>query len=317
MGGDDASRLKIWTDGASKGNHISGIGRIGGVGVVFDHPSLPKLYGPVEFNLTEKVTNNAAELQAAILGLEQAKERGFNIVEINTDSQFLKNIMTDWLDKWKAKNWRKSDGKPVKISVDLVKKLDVLRFEMDIEWKWLPRNSCPEMILADALANHGCEVYLWHQPQELEGNKLFRRTMYDRRLSYPDDLPPTVLRTKDQVLISSSKTVKICCTLDISERLKQKLIENKTQIMTMASDQAYGYVMCMRTMDKLSKDSTVMAKYHTFGSENIGNKDVRPTLVLPRGSIVGIGFSGAYGHNDDQADKSLMGMLFFTDINEN
>ena len=82
------------------------------------------------------------------------------MVEVNTDSQFLKNVMTDWLEKWKAKNWRKSDGKPVKISVDLVKKLDVLRSEMDIEWKWLPRNSCPEMILADALANHGCVVHL-------------------------------------------------------------------------------------------------------------------------------------------------------------
>ena len=84
-------------------NHISGIGRRAGVGVVFDDPNLPKLYGPVEFNLTEKATNNSAELQAAILGLEQAKEGGFNIVQMNTDSKFLKNVMTDWLEKWKAK----------------------------------------------------------------------------------------------------------------------------------------------------------------------------------------------------------------------
>ena len=78
---------------------------------------------------------------------------------------------------------------------------------------------------------------------------MFRRTMYDRRLSYPDDLPPTVLRTEDQVLILSRKIVKICFTLDISLRLKQKLIENKPHIMTMASDPAYGYVMCVKTMD--------------------------------------------------------------------
>merc|ERR1719431_2131363 len=142
-----ASRLKIWADGAAKGNHISSTGRIAGVGVVFDDPSLPKLYGPVEFNLTEKATNNAAELQAAILGLEQAKEKGFNLVEVNTDSQFLKNVMTDWLEKWKSKNWRKSDGKPVKISVDLLKKLDKLKSEMDIEWRWIPRNIDPQMVL--------------------------------------------------------------------------------------------------------------------------------------------------------------------------
>ena len=76
---------------------------------MFGHPSLPPLYGPVEFNLTEKATNNAAELQAAILGLEQAKVKGFYKVELNTDSKFLEIIMTQWLDGWKAKNWKKSD----------------------------------------------------------------------------------------------------------------------------------------------------------------------------------------------------------------
>jgi len=308
------TRLKIWTDGAAKENNVAGIGRVAGVGVVFGESSLPKLYGPVEFNLTEKATNNAAELQAAILGLEKAKEEGFHLVEMNTDSQFLKNVMTDWIDKWKAKGWKKSDGKkPLKISVDLVKKLDNLRTEMDITWQWLPRNSCDELVLADALANHGC--LMRHQAQEMELNKLFRRTVYDRRLSYPDSLPPTVLRTKEKVLIPQGETVTISCTLDILERLKKKLIETKASISTLSSDQAYGLVICLRTFSLLAGDGTVAVQCHTLGSEFVGGKIVQPTLVLPEGSVVGVGYSFPFDKGDGLEDKSLMGMLFFTDIN--
>merc|ERR1711970_916777 len=68
--------LKIWIDGAAKTNHISGVSRVGGVGVVYNHACMPYLYVPVENNLTDKATNNKAELQAGILGLEEAKKRG-------------------------------------------------------------------------------------------------------------------------------------------------------------------------------------------------------------------------------------------------
>jgi len=307
------SQLKIWTDGAAKDNHVPGVGRVAGVGVVFGNPGLPQLFGPVEFNLTEKATNNAAELQAAILGLEQAKEKGFYKVELNTDSKFLENTMTQWLDGWKAKNWRKSDGKPLKISVDLLKKLDKLRSEMDITWKWLPRNSSPEMVLADKLANYGCERQI--QAQELEANKLFRRTSYDRRLTYPDELPPTFLRTKDQVLLPTLQSVHIRCTLDISERLKQTLINNKTDIKKLSSDQNYGgYLVCGRTYGPLEADGTVVAQCTNIGCgmTDVGGNNINPTLVLPKGSVVGVGFSGAYAENDEVADKGLMAMLFFT-----
>ena len=319
--------LKIWTDGAAKvnipwlwlyddftsvftqENHVAGIGRIAGVGVVFDS-DLPSLYGPVEFNLTERATNNAAELQAAILGLEHAKQKGFNFVELNTDSKLLHDIMTKWLDQWKANSWKKSEEKPVKISSDLVKKLDKLSSEMDISWKWLPRNSCTEMVLADALANHACTIRV--QAQEMEANYLFRRTVYNRRLAYPDELPPTVLRTKEEVLISNGENVSICCTLDVSETLKQHLIENEISIKNLSSDQAYGLVTCLRTFGTMAADGTVMANCHSWGSEFVAGKSIQPTLVLPRGSVVGLSFSGSYASSDEVANKNLMGMLFFT-----
>lgn len=304
--------LKIWIDGAAKDNHIAG------VGVVYNDPSIPYLYGPVESNMTAKATNNKADLQAAVLGLEEAKEHNFKKVELNTDSKLLKHVMTKWIDEWKERNWKKLDGSTLKLPIDLLKKLDMLRSEMRITWKWLPRNSCPEMVLADALANLGCKTVVDLMAKESAANEVFRRTVYDRRMMFPDELPPTVLRTKEQIIIPPGVTVRISCTLDISERLKQKLIQNRTSIMNMSADQAYGFVTTLRTSDPLDPtDGTVIAKCHTqysaFEVESEVNKElIEPTLVLPFGSVVGLAFSGPYGKLDDQVDPSFTDQIFFT-----
>jgi len=305
--------LSIWTDGACKENHIGGVGRVAGVGVVFGDPNLALLFGPVEHNMTEMATNNAAELQAAILGLEQARANNHNTVCMNTDSQLLKNIMTEWLEKWKAKNWKKSDGKLPK-NIDLVKKLDQLQSEMNITWTWLPRNSSPEMILADALANLGCETAVGQMLRgEAEVNNLFRRTVYDRRMMYSDELPPTVLRTKECVQIAQGDTVNIICTLDISERLKQKVIQNKDDVMNLSSDQAYGMVTTLRTMDPMQHDGTVVAECHAFHATiKQDGKVVHPTLVLPKGSVVGLAFSGVFSKPDKEVNTQYTSFMMWT-----
>ena len=64
--------------------------------------------------MTAKATNNKAELQAAVLGLEEAKEHNFKKVELNTDSKLLKHVMTKWIDEWKERNWKKLDGSTLK-----------------------------------------------------------------------------------------------------------------------------------------------------------------------------------------------------------
>lgn len=285
---------------------------------MYDNPSLPYLYGPVESNMTAKSTNNKAELQAAVLGLEEAKEHNYKRVEPNTDSKLLENVMTKWVDEWKERNWKKLDGSTLKLPIDLLKKLDKLRSEMRITWKWIPRKSCPEMVLADALAKLGCKTVVDLMAKESAVNEIFRRTVYDRRMMYPDELPPTVLRTKEQIIIPPGITVRISCTLDISERLKQKLIQNRTSIMNMTADQAYGFVTTLRTSDPLDPtDGTVIAKCHTqhsaFEVESEVHKElIEPTLVLPSGSVVGLAFSGLYGKPDDQADPSLTDQMYLT-----
>ena len=52
------------------------------------------------------------ELQAAISALTTLKEP----CEIThfTDSEYLRQGITEWLPRWKANNWRTADRKPVK-----------------------------------------------------------------------------------------------------------------------------------------------------------------------------------------------------------
>ena len=271
--------------------------------------------------MTEKATNNAAELQAAILGLEKAKANHFKTVVLNTDSKLMEKLMTKWIDQWKANDWKKRCGEPFKISIDLFKKLDKLRSEMDITWKWLPRNSCPEMVLADTLANHGCKTKVEYMPGEFEMNQLFRRTAYDRRMMYPEELAPTVLRSKEEVLIPPGQTISISCTLDISESLQQKLTKSKSEILNMTADQAFGFVTTLRSWKPMREDGTVVAQVNTSASQfevdaNGKKEMIEPTLVLPKGSVVGLAFSKLYGNNDGKVNSDLTGYLFWNNGND-
>src|SRR5438552_7354226 len=68
-------------------------------------------------------TNNRMELTAAIEGLRALKEPC--TVEIVTDSEYLKNGITQWSHAWKRRNWLNSEKKPV-VNRDLWEDLDTL-----------------------------------------------------------------------------------------------------------------------------------------------------------------------------------------------
>ncbi|ASJ23635.1 RNase H family protein [Laribacter hongkongensis] len=79
-------------------------------------------------------------------------------VTLYTDSKYLIQGITQWLPKWKAKGWRKSDGKPVE-NIDLWKTLDELASVHDVQWSWVKgHNGDPGNERADALANLGIET---------------------------------------------------------------------------------------------------------------------------------------------------------------
>ncbi len=119
-GGDsERSSVRLYTDGACKGNPGPG-----GWAYILEQPSTgrrAKLAGAVV-----ETTNNRMELQAVIEGLSALKRPCK--VELVTDSQYVAKGITEWLRGWKARNWQRMDRghpKPV-MNVDLWKQLDGL-----------------------------------------------------------------------------------------------------------------------------------------------------------------------------------------------
>jgi ribonuclease HI len=96
-------------------------------------------------------TNNKMEMTAAIKALE-AVSKDLPIV-IHSDSQYVIKGATEWLRGWKAKGWRKADGKPV-MNQDLWQQMDALMVGREVTWKWVKGHAGhPENERVDQLAN--------------------------------------------------------------------------------------------------------------------------------------------------------------------
>ncbi len=138
--------VEIFTDGACKGNPGPG-----GWGVLMRYGDAEKRMCGGEDN----TTNNRMELMAAIMGLEALKRP--SEVILTTDSQYVRQGITEWLAGWKRKGWVNSQKKPVKNS-DLWKRLDAATESHTIDWRWVKGHSGhTENEIADQLANQGVE----------------------------------------------------------------------------------------------------------------------------------------------------------------
>ena len=79
-------------------------------------------------------TNNRMELMAAIRGLEALTEPC--TVMLQTDSQYVRKGITEWLPNWLRRNWRTAGGDPVK-NQDLWQRLHAAAQRHEIEWRWV------------------------------------------------------------------------------------------------------------------------------------------------------------------------------------
>lgn len=140
------STVEIFTDGACRGNPGPG-----GWGAVLRFNGTEKhLYGA-----EADTTNNRMELMAAIAALESLKR--CCEIDLTTDSQYVKNGITQWIDGWKQRNWKTAAKKPVK-NVDLWKRLDKAVSQHKIKWHWVRGHSGhAENELADQLANRAID----------------------------------------------------------------------------------------------------------------------------------------------------------------
>jgi ribonuclease HI len=77
------------------------------------------------------------------------------VVDIYTDSAYVRNGITTWLTNWKSRGWKTADNKAVK-NQDLWEQVDCLCSAHQIQWHWVKGHSGdPGNERADALANRG------------------------------------------------------------------------------------------------------------------------------------------------------------------
>jgi ribonuclease HI len=134
----------LYTDGACKGNPGPG-----GWGAWLRSGTHEReLFGGEPLT-----TNNRMELTAVIQGLS-ALTRPCS-VELFTDSQYVRQGITEWIHRWKARGWLTTDRKPVK-NADLWRALDEAAARHQVEWHWVKGHAGDVgNEKADALANAG------------------------------------------------------------------------------------------------------------------------------------------------------------------
>ena len=138
--------IEIFTDGACRGNP-----GLGGWGALIRRNGEERsLWGG-----ERDTTNNRMEMEAAIRGLGSVVKS--SNITITTDSNYLKDGITKWLQGWKKNDWRTASKKPVK-NKDLWLRLDELSQFHNVHWKWVKGHSGHrENEIADLLANQGID----------------------------------------------------------------------------------------------------------------------------------------------------------------
>jgi ribonuclease HI len=139
----------IYTDGACSGN--PGPGGWGAI-LTYDGNEREICGGEPD------TTNNRMELMAAISALETLTRPC--VIELHTDSQYLRGGVMGWMDNWKKRGWLTADKKPVK-NIELWQRLDDARMRHDVSWHWVKGHAGHEMNeRADALARQGMKPFL-------------------------------------------------------------------------------------------------------------------------------------------------------------
>jgi ribonuclease HI len=136
--------VEIFTDGACSGNPGPG-----GWGAILRFKGAVKELSGGE----AETTNNRMELKAAISALSALKEPV--TVDLYTDSNYVREGISGWIEGWKRNGWKTSAKKPVK-NAELWQALDEARRRHKVTWHWVKGHvGHPENERADELARMG------------------------------------------------------------------------------------------------------------------------------------------------------------------
>ncbi|EGR2116835.1 ribonuclease HI [Vibrio cholerae] len=151
-------QVEIFTDGSCLGNPGPG-----GYGVVMRYKQVEKTLAR-GYRLT---TNNRMEMLAAVMALQALKEPCRVI--LTTDSQYVRQGITQWIHNWKLRGWKTADKKTVK-NADLWQALDKETARHQVEWRWVKGHAghrenemCDE--LARQAAENPTEDDIGYQPE--------------------------------------------------------------------------------------------------------------------------------------------------------
>ena len=118
--------VEIYTDGACSGNPGAG----GWASVLLYEQHKKEIYGNAK-----ETTNNRMELTAVIEALKALK-RPCNVTLYSDSKYVVDSVNKDWVYKWEANNWIKSDKKPA-LNVDLWKELLALLEIHRVKFVWI------------------------------------------------------------------------------------------------------------------------------------------------------------------------------------
>ena len=135
--------VELYTDGACSGNPGPG-----GWAYIVKDPESGKAR---ERSGGKRITtNNRMEMISVIEGLESLEQT--SKVALYPDSQYVCKGLSEWLDQWKAKGWKRGRNQKIK-NLDLWKRLDELRRVHELTCHWIRgHNEHPENERCDRLA---------------------------------------------------------------------------------------------------------------------------------------------------------------------
>jgi ribonuclease HI len=131
---ESQTRISIFSDGSSIGNP-----GYGGYGVVILRRDASgevikrrEIFGTAD----EITTNIRMEMTAVCVAIESLGSVTDEAITVHCDANLIPNGMNTWLPNWKARGWRKGDGKPVE-NADLWERLERAAEGRRISWAWV------------------------------------------------------------------------------------------------------------------------------------------------------------------------------------
>ena len=130
----EETEITIYADESCLGNQFHGSKRPGGAAGMLEYQYEGLLVRKDYWIYEPDTTNNRMALKSAIVGLGHIGDLPRD-VRFVSDSQYLIKGMTDWINSWKNRNWKRKSGKIENLS--LWQDLDRIVTNHQIDWQWV------------------------------------------------------------------------------------------------------------------------------------------------------------------------------------